>query len=103
MDTITERWQPILELTEKMKGLAAEGEWEEIPAIELERRALLETFFQHPISEEDSPHIADLIKALMAEDKALVSQGKQASQELLGKLSTFATGRKAKQAYAEHT
>ena len=47
--------------------------------------------------------VAEFIKTLMAEDKALVSQGKQASQELLGKLNTFATGRKAKQAYAEHT
>ena len=103
MESIEQRWQPIIALTEKMKGLAAKGEWEEIPAIELERRALLETFFQHPITEEQSSQVAELIKALMAEDKALVSQGKQASQELLGKLNTFATGRKAKQAYAEHT
>jgi hypothetical protein len=103
MKSLEQRWQPILILTEKMKGLASNGEWEEIPPIELERRALLETFFQHPITEEDSPQVAELIRALMAEDKALVSQGKQASQELQGKLNTFATGRKAKQAYAEHT
>ena len=103
MENITQRWQPIEQLTEKMKVLAEQGEWEELPAVELERRALLETFFNTPVIPEDAPEVAERIKTLLAQDKEMMGMGTEASAQLLGKLNTFATGRKAQQAYAEHT
>lgn len=103
MQTLSQRWQPIEVLTEKMRGLAEEGEWEEIPPIELERRALLETFFNTPVTPEEAPEVAARIQALLAQDKIMMGMGSKASASLLGKLSTFATGRKAQQAYAKHT
>ncbi len=103
MSTISQRWQPIAALTGKMMALAREEEWEEIPPIELERRALLEEFFESPVSSEDAAEVRELIQALLATDKQIMELGSNASNELLGKLNAFATGRKAKQAYSQHT
>ena len=103
METIAQRWQPIEALTAKMQSLANEGEWEEVPAIELERRALLETFFSVPVSAEDAADVAERIKSLLRQDKLMMGMGTEASANLLGKLNTFATGRKATQAYADHS
>jgi hypothetical protein len=102
MSSLSQRWQPIEALTEKMMALAREGEWEEIPPTELERRALLEEFFKIPVSSDEAPDVRDRIQALLAVDKQILDMGSDASKELLGKLNTFATGRKAKQAYSEH-
>lgn len=103
MQTLSQRWQPIETLTEKMRGLADEGEWEDIPSIELERRGLLETFFNTPVTPEDAPEVAERIQALLAQDEVMMGMGSEASASLLGKLNTFATGRKAQQAYAKHS
>ncbi len=102
MRTVAQRWQPIEALSEKMMGLAREGEWEEIPAIELERRALLESFFNTPVSAEEAPEVAERIRDLLAQDKEMMGMGTEASSQLVSKLNTFATGRKAQQAYAKH-
>ena len=103
MQTLSQHWQPIEALTEKMRALAEASEWEEIPSMELERRALLETFFSTPVSPEDAAEVAARIHALLEQDKLMMGMGGAASAGLVGKLNTFATGRKAQQAYAKHS
>ena len=102
MKSVEQQWRPIAALSGQMMELARAQEWEQIPPLELERRALIEAFFQVPVRAEDASEVAQLIETLLQQDNLLVEMGNVASQQLKGQMSTFATGRKAQKAYADH-
>ena len=103
MSSIDQRWKPIETLTSKMMKLAEEGEWEEIAALELARRALIESFFEIPVSPDEASEVSERIHSLLAQDKTMMNTGTEASAKILGEIQVFSTGRKAQQAYSEHS
>jgi len=80
-----------------MAQLGDAGDWNEVIALEPQRRSLLEqAFATHAPADEI---VAERVRAILALDKQLMAQSIEARDRIAGELSLAAKGRKATNAY----
>ena len=80
-----------------MARLGDAGDWDEVIALEPQRRSLLEqAFATHAPADEI---VAERVRAILALDKQLMAQSIEARDRIADELSQASKGRKATSAY----
>jgi len=86
-------------LTAEMLDLAQEGDWESLPALEDERRHLIEKALAVPGSHTDTAQVRELVNRIIADSEAVIARVATQRDDLRQELSRLGRGRKATTAY----
>lgn len=92
-------FKKIMSLSEKMLENARQQRWENVSAIEDERRQLLTDFFSQPVNAQKGM-LANSIRTILEKDREIVKLGSEKREELRGALQKFNRGKDAVQAYS---
>ncbi len=92
-------FKKIMSLSEKMLENARQQRWDDVSAIEDERRQLLTDFFSKPVNGQKGM-LANSIRAILEKDREIVKLGSEKRDELRGALQKFSRGKDVVQAYS---
>ena len=86
-------------LTAEMLDLAKEGDWDSLPALEDERRHLIDRALTPPIPDGVSDQMTMLLRQILTESQAVVARVAAQRDDLREELGRLGRGRKAMSAY----
>lgn len=89
-----------LSLTEQMISRAQAGEWEEVAALDRERRQILASFFSKPLSGDMKARVAEGIRTILEKDREILRLGVAKRSELKASLSSMGKKKSAVKAYS---
>lgn len=86
-----------------MKVAAEEGDWDRVIEIQRQRDQALRMFFEAPVEAAEASTVETGIREILAVDRRVLELSQARMQTLSGRLEQLHQGRKARQAYADHT
>lgn len=92
--------EAILSLTEFMLGKARAGEWDDVPALERERRACLEAVLAEPVTPEQAGAFRSRLERILELDGELTALAVALRDESAAQLQQIRQGERARAAYA---
>ena len=94
-------WQSILDMTERMRALSDQQEWEKVASLACERQAKLESFFNSSdiSAGEEASRVAQGIQQIIKIDQLLMVAGTKLKAEIGDSLHSMTSNRKAIQQY----
>lgn len=97
-------WEEILDLTATIGDRAMAGEWEEVIALDAERRLMLESFFASPPTRDEMVRQVDQgIRAILASDRMVMDLAHGMQQAIGEEMRTFRRGHEAAGAYLDQS
>jgi len=91
--------QQLISMSRIMLDKARQASWDEVFALEEQRRELINAFFLEPIPQVHAKIVSDGIQAIMAIDNNIMTLGELKRQELGQALQIMDQGKKAVKAY----
>jgi len=98
-----EQLERILSMTRSMLELARAQDWEALSELEPQRRQLIMAFFTEAPSLQEAAQVASVIEQVLAIDRETMGLGQAGLKQLGADLRNVGIGRRAHQAYSEHT
>lgn len=94
-------WQSILDMTERMRVLSDQQEWQKVASLAGERQAKLESFFNSSAisAGEEATKVAQGIQQILKIDRLLMAEGLKLKAEIGDSLHSMTSNRKAIQQY----
>ncbi len=92
-------FQRIISLSNQMLENARQQKWDDVSAIEDQRRQLLTEFFSQPVKGQKSA-LANNIRSILEKDREIVRLGAEKREELRGALQKFNRQKHAVHAYS---
>ena len=92
-------FQRIISLSNQMLENARQQRWDDLSAIEDQRRQLLTEFFSRPVKGPKSA-LANSIRSILEKDREIVRLGAEKREELRGALQKFNRQKHAVHAYS---
>ena len=86
-------------LTAEMLDLAKEGDWDSLPALEDERRHLIDRALTLPIPDGVSDQLTTILRQILTESQAVAARVAAQRDDLREELGRLGRGRKAMSAY----
>jgi len=93
------QWQSILQLTQQLKQMFVDEEWESMMALESKRQQMLQGYFASPVSPSEAEGIASEIKRMLHINKEIIEGGQAKQSELSGSVQQLSANRQAIHAY----
>lgn len=97
--TRQQHWEAIVAQSRRMQALAREGQWDEVSALEVQRRADMEAFFAHQVSADEAVFVAEGIREVMELDRETMVRCAAAREEAGKQAGVMHQGRRAEAAY----
>lgn len=102
-----ESLERLVTLSERMVGLARDGQWDAVAETQVQRQELLASLGDVGalgLAEDDKrvQLIRERLRAMLELDAQVMGLGHQAREALSGRIHTFAEGRSARRAYLEN-
>jgi len=94
-----QQWQNILHLTQQLKQMFIDEEWESMTALESKRQEMLKDYFETPVSPSEAEEIAFEIKQMLHINKDIIEGGQAKQSELGSSAQTLSSNRQAIHAY----
>ena len=94
-----QQWKNILQLTQQLKQMFVDEEWESMTALESKRQQMLQGYFASPVSPGEAEVIASEIKQMLHINKEIIEGGQTKQSELSGSVQQLSTNRQAIHAY----
>ncbi len=99
MMTRQTQWEGIVALSRRMQTLARDEQWDEVTALELQRRSDMEAFFARKVSPDEAGFIAEGIREVMELDRETMVHCAAAREEAGKQAGVVQQGRRAEAAY----
>ncbi len=99
MPTRQKHWEAIVALSRRMQALAREGQWDEVAALELQRRGDMEAFFSRQATADEAAFIAEGIREVMDLDRETMVRCAAAREEAGKQAGVVHQGRRMEAAY----
>ena len=97
--TRQQHWEAIVALSRRMQSLARDGEWDEVTALEMQRRGDLEAFFARQVTADEAMFVAEGIREVMDLDRETMARCAAAREEAGKQAGLVHQGRRAEAAY----
>jgi len=94
-----QQWQNILQLTQQLKQMFIDEEWESMTALESKRQQMLKGYFETPVSPSEAEAIAFEIKQMLHINADIIEGGQAKQSELSSSAQTLSSNRQAIHAY----
>jgi hypothetical protein len=91
--------QQLIVLSRAILNKAQEKLWDDVIALEVERRELISLFFSGPVRHEDAEAVASAIRLILSIDGQVVELGAVRRLDILQLLQEMDQGKKAVKAY----
>ncbi|PKM46134.1 MAG: hypothetical protein CVV05_03930 [Gammaproteobacteria bacterium HGW-Gammaproteobacteria-1] len=99
MPSRQQHWEAIVALSRRMQSLAREGQWDEVTALELQRRNDMEAFFSRQVTADEAEFIAEGIREVMDLDRETMVRCAAAREETGKQAGVVHQGRRMEAAY----
>ncbi len=99
MGNTVDELQKLVAFSQAMLTKAHAEEWDDVVALEVERRELIKQFFSEPVDQAQAEVVASGIKAILAIDEKLMELGALRRFDILQILQDMDQGKKAVKAY----
>lgn len=94
-----QHWEAIVAVSRRMQALARDGQWDEVTALELQRRGAMEAFFDRQVTTDEAAFVADGIREVMDLDRETMARCASAREEAGKQAGVIHQGRRAEAAY----
>ena len=97
-----QQWQNILQVSQQLKQMTVEEDWESMTELEMERQQLLKDYFADLISTDDAMKVTaeiEQIQQMMSINEELINQGRAKQLELANAVQELSANRQAINAY----
>ena len=94
-----QQWQNILQLTQELKQMFVDEEWESMTALESKRQQMLKGYFETPVSPDEAEDIAFEIKQMLHINNEIIKGGQTQQSELSSSAQQLSSNRQAIHAY----
>jgi len=94
-----QQWQNILQLTQQLKQMFADEEWESMTSLEAQRQEMLKGYFETPVSPAEAENIATEIKQMLRINNEIIQGGQSKQSELSSSALQLSSNRQAIHAY----
>ena len=94
-----QQWQNILQLTQQLKQMFADEEWESMTSLEAQRQEMLKDYFETPVSPAEAENIATEIKQMLRINNEIIQGGQSKQSELSSSALQLSSNRQAIHAY----
>ncbi len=94
-----QQWNNILQLTQQLKQMFVNEEWESMTALESKRQQMLKGYFATPVSPDEAEVLAFEIKQMLHTNKEIIEGGRAKQSELSSSAQQLSSNRQAIHAY----
>ncbi len=93
----------IHELSKRMLSVAKTQQWQDLQAMEQQRKRIIDQFFAHPVASKDADRVAFIIKQIITINQQITSELEQKKVQLGVDFKQFNSSRKASNAYLDNS
>ena len=97
-----QKWQTILQVSQQLKQMTVEEDWESMTELEMKRQLLLKDYFTDVIATDDAMKVTaeiEQIQLIMSLNEDLIKQGRAKQLELTEAVQQLSSNRQAINAY----
>jgi len=94
-----QQWQNILQITQQLKQMFADEDWESMTSLEAQRQTMLKGYFATPVSPTEAEDIASEIKQMLHINNEIIQSGQSKQSELSSSALKLSGNRQAIHAY----
>ena len=97
-----QKWQTILQVSQQLKQMTVEEDWESMTELEMKRQLLLKEYFTDLIATDDAMKVTaeiEQIQQMMSLNEDLIKQGRAKQLELTEAVQQLSNNRQAINAY----
>jgi Flagellar protein FliT len=94
-----QQWQNILQLTQQLKQMFIDEEWESMTELESKRQQMLKGYFETPVSPAEAEDIASEIKQMLHINNEIIQGGQSKQSKLSSSAQQLSSNRQAIHAY----
>jgi len=94
-----QQWQNILQLTQELKQMFVDEEWESMTALESKRQQMLKGYFDTPVSPAEAEDIATEIRQMLHINNEIIEGGQSRQSTLSSSAQQLSNNRQAIHAY----
>jgi len=94
-----QQWAAVLQFSEHMLTAARADEWERVVELDAQRSAIIQSFFQQPVSPAESAVVGDGIRRILEQDREIQQLGRERQRFLMSELDGLKKNKRAVAAY----
>ena len=94
-----QQWKNILQLTQQLKQMFVDEDWESMTALESKRQQMLKGYFETPVSASEAQGIASEIKQMLDLNTKIIEGGQLKQSEFSDSARQLSNNRQAIHAY----
>jgi len=95
------QWQNIMQMTEQLRELSAQEDWQKMNKVSTQRQIKLEHFFATKVAENEVELVANGIRQILHSDQVLMQISQKQKQEVSLEVQKISSGRQAVKAYGK--
>jgi len=95
------QWQNIMQMTEQLRELSTQEDWQKMNEVSTQRQIKLEHFFASSVAESEVELVAEGIQKILHSDQILMQISQKQKQQISSEVQKISSGRQAVKAYGQ--